>query len=69
MPIKAGALARACGAEADAPLAHELCDAELGRFTEAMAGPDPVLVACTQEAPAFRRAHADAASGTRLDFV
>jgi len=69
MPIKAGALARACGAEADAPLAHELCGAELGRFTEAMAGPDPVLVACTQEEPAFRRAHADAASGTRLDFV
>ena len=69
MPIEAGALARACGGEADAPLAQELCGAELGRFTEAMSGPDPVLVACTQEAPAFRRAHADAASGTRLDFV
>lgn len=69
MPIEAGALARACGTDAAAPLAHELCGGELGRFTAAIAGPDPVLVACTQEAPAFRQVHADAASGARLDFV
>ncbi len=69
MPIEAGALARACGADAGAPLAHELCGAELGRFTEAVAGPGPVLVACTQEAPAFRQAHADTASAAKLDFV
>ncbi len=69
MPLEAGTLARACGADAETPLAHELCRAELGRFTEAVAGPGPVLVACTQEAPAFRQAHADAASGAPLDFV
>jgi len=69
MPVEAGALARACGMEAAPMLAHELCRAELGRFTEAVAGSDHVLVACTQEAPAFRRAHADAASGAKLDFV
>jgi len=69
MPVEAGALARACGMEAAPVLAHELCRAELGRFTEAVAGSDHVLVACTQEAPAFRRAHADAASGAKLDFV
>ena len=69
MPVEAGALARACGTDAAGPLSHELCGAGLGRFVEAIAGPDPVLVACTQEAPAFREAHADAASGVRLDFV
>ena len=69
MPVEAGALARACGTVAPGTLAHELCGAGMGRFAEAIAGPDPVLVACTQEAPAFRQAHADAASGVALDFV
>ncbi len=69
MPIEAGALARACGTDAVAALAHELCGGELSRFTEAVTGSDHVLVACTQEAPAFRRAHADAVSGAKLDFV
>ncbi len=69
MTLEAGPLARACGTDAEAPLAHELCRAELGRFTEVMAGSGQVLVACTQEAPAFRRVHADTASATRLGFV
>ena len=72
MPLEARALARACGTDAEAPLvplAHELCRAELGRFTDAIAGSDQVLVACTQEAPAFRRVHAEKASGARLGFV
>jgi len=69
MSIEAGALARACGAEAGAPLANELCRAELGLFGEAMAGSERVLVACTQEAPTFRRAQADAGNETALEFV
>ena len=69
MPIGAGALARACGATAEAPLAHELCRAELGRFQAAIAAPGKVLVACTQEAPTFRRAQADAGLESPLRFV
>ena len=69
MPVEIGTLAGACGAEAATPLATELCGAELGRFAEAVAGSDPVLVACTQEAPAFRQAHADAGSNAKLSFV
>jgi len=69
MPIEGGALARACGASADAPLANELCRAELGRFQDALATSEKVLVACTQEAPAFRQAQADMASDTPLTFT
>ncbi len=74
MPIEGGALARACGVTADAPLAHELCRAELGRFQDALAGSEKVLVACTQEAPTFRQAQADmaqagAANDTPLAFT
>ncbi len=50
------------------PAAHELCGAELGRFTAAAAGPDPLLVACTQEAPTFQRAQADGGGGAPLAF-
>lgn len=48
--------------------AHELCRAELDRFTSAAAGPSPVLVACTQEAPTFRRAQADEGGEAPLEF-
>ena len=68
-PIEVGALAQACGTAADGPLANELCRADLGRFRDALAGSEPVLVACTQEAPAFRAARHDAGSETALSFV
>jgi len=67
MPIEAGTLARACGAEADGRLAVELCRAEIGRFEDAAAQGGKLLVACTQEAPEFRRAGEGAAA--RLGFV
>ncbi len=65
MPVDAGALARAGGAQAggaQAPAAHELCRADLNRF-QAAAAEGAVLVACTQEAPAFRDAAAEASLG------
>lgn len=59
MPLEADGLARACGASADGPMAHELCRAEIGRFRDALARTreegSELLVACTQEAPTFRR--------------
>lgn len=48
--------------------AHELCRAELVRFTGAAAGSDPLLIACTQEAATFQRAQADGGGGAPLTF-
>ncbi len=69
MEIEAGALARACGVSADATLANELCRAELSRFQDALATSERVLVACTQEAPAFRRAQVEMTDDTPLTFT
>ncbi len=63
MPLEAASLARACGGQASG-LAHELCRAELDRVAAA-AAEGPVLIACTQEAPAFR----EATPAARLGFV
>jgi len=65
MPYDPAALGAHCGGP---PAAHELCRAEIGRFRAAL-GRGPVLVTCTQEAPAFREAQADAGDGGRLDFI
>jgi ferredoxin len=64
MPYAADVLAAACGATG---AAHELCRAEIGRFRAALDG--PVMVTCTQEAPAFRIAAAEAGSTAPLHFV
>ena len=65
MPYAAGALAAACGA--DGAAAHELCRAEIGRFRAALGG--PLMVTCTQEAPAFRQAQEEAGDAGPLHFV
>jgi ferredoxin len=64
MPYAPDALAAACGA---AGAAHELCGAELGRFRAALG--EALLVSCTQEAPAFRLAQAEAGDTAPLHFV
>lgn len=64
MPVDAGAVARGCGVAADGMAATELCRAELGRF-QAAAASGKVLVACTQESPAFQ----EAAPEAELAFV
>ena len=65
MPYTPGALAAACGAAGGA--AHELCRAEIGRFRAALDG--PVMVTCTQEAPAFLQAQEEAGGTAPLHFV
>jgi len=54
MRIDGNALAKACGADGDCKVATNLCRRELASFREAAAGGEPLLVACTQEAPVFR---------------
>lgn len=66
MPLDAGKLAKACqaaGAEGELALNSQLCRAQLGNFQAALRGGEPLLVACTQEAPLF----AEVADETRAD--
>ncbi|MHA1599931.1 MAG: 4Fe-4S dicluster domain-containing protein, partial [Alphaproteobacteria bacterium] len=56
MPLEAGALSKACGAvggTGEIEIHTQLCRAQLGNFQQAILGEQPVLVACTQEAPLF----------------
>ncbi len=64
IPIDPARLGAACGAGV---AAHELCGAELARFTAAL-GQGPLIVGCTQEAPSFRAAQEDAADTGTLSF-
>ena len=68
MPVDTAALSGALAAgTALPPAAHELCRADLARFDAA--GPGPLLVACTQEAPTFRRAQEDSNGTAALGFL
>jgi len=56
MPLEAGALSKACGAvgaTGEIEIHSQLCRAQLGNFQQAVLGKQPILVACTQEAPLF----------------
>src|SRR3546814_1873848 len=56
MQLQESALTRACqavGAEGKAELNTQLCRAQLGNFQRAILGEQPVIVACTPEAPLF----------------
>src|SRR5476651_751392 len=52
MPLDAGAVKRACR-DSVVIEGRQLCRAELERFRKAAGGAEPLLVACTQEAPLF----------------
>src|SRR5262249_32941887 len=52
MPLDASAVGRGCRGAEVAP-ARQLCRAELEKFRAAVAGGEPLIVGCTQEAPLF----------------
>ncbi|PWC78295.1 4Fe-4S dicluster domain-containing protein [Azospirillum sp. TSH64] len=63
------ALGKACG-EGGTPTVHtQLCRAQLDRFEAAVAAGQPLLVACTQEAPLFAEIAAEVAPDTSLTFT
>ncbi|WP_042697917.1 4Fe-4S dicluster domain-containing protein [Azospirillum sp. B506] len=63
------ALGKACG-EGSGPTVHtQLCRAQLDRFEAAVATGQPLLVACTQEAPLFSEIAAEVAPDTSLTFT
>ena len=68
MAVDAGAVRRACkGRVAD--VAHQLCRAQLDRFEALARDPAPLTVGCTQEAPVFIRAAAEAGRQAPVRFV
>ena len=69
MPLDGKALAKACGAASAAPVHHHLCRTEIGDFHSACAAGEPVLVACTQEAPLFRQLQQENHPETPVSFT
>lgn len=68
MPLDTGAVRRGCrGAKLET--ANQLCRAEIERFRAAIAGSDPVTVACTQEAPLFAELAREGKQTRSLTFV
>lgn len=60
MTVDGEAIARACGADAAPRVHHALCRADFSAFEEALGRGQPLLVACTQEAPLFSEVAEDA---------
>jgi ferredoxin len=69
MPLDGKALAKACGAASAAPVHHHLCRTEIGQFHNACGAGEPVLVACTQEAPLFRQLQQENHPETLVSFT
>src|SRR5438552_100489 len=69
MPLDGKALAKACGTASTAPVHHHLCRTEIGDFHNACAAGEPVLVACTQEAPLFRQLQQENHPETPVSFT
>src|SRR3954466_13546552 len=68
MMLDGKALARACGAD-HLDINTLLCRTQLGNFEAALKEGKPVVVACTQEAPLFAEARAEAGLDTDIRFT
>ncbi|GAB4391287.1 MAG: 4Fe-4S binding protein [Kiloniellaceae bacterium] len=72
MPLEDASLTRACktaGAEGKTEINSQLCRAQLGNFQRAILGQQPVVVACTQEAPLFREIAAEDNPEAEIGFI
>ncbi|MFL5166059.1 MAG: 4Fe-4S binding protein [Microvirga sp.] len=67
MPLDAAAIAGGCGGELRS--ADQLCRRELERFKAALNTGAAITVGCTQEAPLFREAAAEAGAEERVAFA
>src|ERR1700704_3856021 len=68
MPLDAEAVRRGCQSS-QVTTARQLCRAELDRFREAAASGNPLVVACTQEAPLFSEIAAGQESGADIRYA
>ncbi|HXV30869.1 MAG TPA: 4Fe-4S binding protein [Sinorhizobium sp.] len=69
MALDGKALCRAVAGKGEARVHTQLCRAEIGAFRALLAKGEPVLVACTQEAPIFLENAAEVAPGAELRFT
>lgn len=67
MPLDAKGVARACGATGAVDGQTQLCRSQLDYFRTAVAAGDPLLIACTQEAPLFLEVAAEIAAARDTD--
>ena len=68
MPLNGEAVRKVCRG-ADVIEGRQLCRAELERFRKAAAGGEPMVVACTQEAPLFEEAAGAIKDSGAITFV
>ena len=68
MPLDGEGIRRACR-ESEVIAGRQFCRAELERFRKAAASGEPVMVACTQEAPLFNEIAEEMRDGIPLTFV
>ena len=68
MPLDADAVRRGCGG-AKVTTANHLCRTQIERFQSAIAGGDPLIVGCTQEAPLFSEIAAESENAAPVSFV
>ena len=69
MSLDGGALAEACGGDGDLVIHNHLCRGQMERFKAALSNGEPLVVACTQEAPLFSEVGGEAAPEVALGFV
>lgn len=68
MPLDTKALSKALGEPVETLHTH-LCRTELAAFEKSLESAEPVLVACTQEAPLFQEVAEEMGAGDRVQFV
>ncbi len=69
MDIDGKKLCSALGNKGTLNVHSNLCRTEIDIFNQSLQNGEPLLVACTQEAPLFRELHAENSSTTDLSFV
>ena len=67
MPLDPDAVRRGCGSRV--ATADHLCRVQLDRFRAALAGGEPIIVGCTQEAPVFSEIAGEIENAPPLTFV
>ncbi len=68
MALDGKALAKSCGA-AEAKISNQLCRAEIDTFRQALSDGQPLIVACTQEAPIFEEARNESEAPPQVTFT
>jgi ferredoxin len=69
MALDGKGLARACQQSGAAEVHSQLCRAQIADFQQAVAGGEPVIVGCTQEAPLFEETRAEFGPETAVVYV